>query len=213
MTHTLHRRGERHSLQNDYCLLITPAIGFNEKEPGLLDKMLEIMDLIEEAGPANIGSYEVSNIFDGYTIKDIRNNLYKAKVPRIRCAFSSKEKIFDVVRKIKEKDYGISVTVTGLSDIVCEEARKLGLEPHSVNFACGIWGKTEDLPGEEILELLTQCGHGMIASKLINQQIELVKAGKTDPRKAAENIARPCTCGIVNVDRIESILREKYAPK
>ena len=202
MTHTLHRRGERHSLEKDYCLLITPAIGFNEKEPGLLDKMLQIMDMIEEAGPANIGSYEVSNIFDGFTIKDIRNNLHKAKVPRIRCAFST-----------KEKNYGISVTVTGLDTEVCDEARKLGLEPHSVNYACGIWGKVEDLPGEEILELLTQCGHGMIASQLIERHIELVKAGKMDPRKAAENIARPCTCGIANVDRIESILREKYAPR
>ena len=213
MTHTLHRRGERHSLQKDYCLLITPAIGFNEKEPDLLDKMLDIMDMIEEAGPANIGSYEVSNIFDGFTIKDIRNNLHKAKVPRIRCAFSSKEKVFAVVRKIKEKDYGISVVVTGLDDEVCDTARELGLEPHSVNYSCGIWGNTKDLPGEAILELLTQCGHGMIASQLVEQQIELVKAGKSDPRKAAENIARPCTCGVSNVDRIESVLREKYAPK
>ena len=213
MTHTLHRRGDIESLQNDFCLLVTPAIGFNEKEPGLLDKMLEIMDIIEEAGPTNIGSYEVSNIFDGYTIKDIRNNLHRAKVPRIRCAFSSKEKIFDVVRKIKEKNYGISVVVTGLADVVGEEARKLGLEPHSVNYSCGIWGRIEDLPGEEVLELLTQCGHGLIASRLIKQQIEFVKAGKVSPRKAAENIARPCTCGIVNVDRIESLLRERYAPK
>ena len=213
MTHTLHRRGERRSLQKDFCLLITPAIGFNEKEPGLLDKMLEIMDMLEEAGPVNIGSYEVSNIFDGFTIKDIRNNLHRAKVPRIRCAFSSKEKVFEVVRKIKEKDYGISLVVTGLEDEVTDEARKLGLKPHSVNFGCGIWGTTENLPGEEILELLTQCGHGMIASLLIEQQIGLVKGGKIEPRKAAENIARPCTCGIVNVERVESLLRERYAPK
>lgn len=210
MTHTLHRIGTRDSLINDYCLLITPCM--NKNVEGSLEKLLAIMDDLAEVGVANIGSYEVSNIFDGYTIQDIRNNLYKAKIPRIRCAFSSKEKVFEMLRRIKEHDFGISITITGLEDVLIEECKKMGIVPHSVNFGCGIKGKVEKLPDEEYLVMITQCGHGMISRKLVESEIELVKKGK-DPRTAAQDIARPCTCGVANVDRIEKILREKYASK
>lgn len=209
MTHTLHRIGDRESLVNDYCLLITPAGGINAD--GSLEKLLQIMDDIADVGPANIGSYEIPNILEGSTIEDIKNNLCKAKIPRIRCSFSSKEKIYEMLRRIKDADYGISVTITGLAHDIVDECEKMGIIPHSVNFACGIKGKIEKLPDEEYLEIITQCGHGMISKALVKHETELVKKGK-NPREAAKDIARPCTCGIVNVDRLEEILKKKFAP-
>ena len=210
MTHTLHRIGTKESLADDYCLLITPCR--NKNVEGSLEKLLIMLDDIAEVGPANIGSYEVSNIFDGYTIKDIHDNLHKATIPRIRCSFSSKDKIYEMLRRIKTHDFGISITVTGLADDIIAECKKMGIVPHSVNFGCGIKGKVDKLPHEEYLVIITQCGHGMISRKLVESEIELVKNGK-DPREAAKDIARPCTCGVANVDRIEKILREKYSKK
>lgn len=209
MTHSLHRRGSIESLKKDYVLLFTPAARINHE--GSHEKLREIIDIIAEAGPTNIGSYEVRNIYDGSTIQDIRDNLYKAKVPRVRCCFSSREKVLQVLKKVKERDYGISVTVSGLTDEVLKMAQELGCKPHSINLSLGVWGRTERLPVETVMEIVTMCGHGMMAKSLVEKQLDLVKKGRKTARQAAEELARPCTCGIVNVDRAEEIINHYLA--
>lgn len=209
MTHSLHRRGSIDSLKKDYVLLFTPAANINHE--GSHEKLREIVDIIAEAGPTNIGSYEVRNIYDGSTIQDIRDNLFKAKVPRVRCCFSDREKVLQVLRKVKERDFGISVTVSGLIDEVLAMAREIGCKPHSINLSLGVWGQTERLPAETIMEIVTMCGHGMLAASLVKEQVELVRRGKKTARQAAEELARPCTCGIVNVDRAEEIINHYLA--
>jgi hypothetical protein len=207
MTHSLHRRGSVESLRNDYVLLFTPAARINHE--GSHEKLREIVDIIAEAGPTNIGSYEIRNIYDGATIEDIRDNLYKAAVPRVRCCFSDRDKVMQVLRKVKENDYGISVTVSGLTDEVLKIADELGLRPHSINLSLGVWGRTERLPVEAVMEIVSMCGHGMLAKSLVEKQADLVRRGRKTVREAAEELARPCTCGIVNVDRAVEIL-ERY---
>ncbi|MBW2443842.1 MAG: hypothetical protein JRH12_25460, partial [Deltaproteobacteria bacterium] len=54
MTHTLHRRGTKESLKNDYVLLVTAASGINHV--GSLDKLRKVLEVIWEVGPANVGS-------------------------------------------------------------------------------------------------------------------------------------------------------------
>jgi hypothetical protein len=46
----------------------------------------------------------------------------------------------------------------------------------------------------------------MLAASLVKEQVELVRRGKKTARQAAEELARPCTCRIVNVDRAEELL-------
>ncbi|MGI6129794.1 MAG: hypothetical protein ACOYEO_06870 [bacterium] len=205
MTHSLYRRGSAESLKSDYVLLITPAAHINHI--GSHKKLQEIVDFIAEVGPTNIGSYEVRNIYDGSTIEDIRDNLIKAEVPRVRCCFSDRDKLMYVLKKIKENNYGISVTVSGLTNEVLEMANELDCKPHSINLALGVWGRTDKLPAETIMEIVTMCGHGMMAKSLVEEQAELVRQGRKTAREAAEELARPCTCGIVNVDRAEEILK------
>lgn len=211
MTHSLHRRGSTDSLQDDYVLLFTPAARINDE--GSHEKLQKIIDIIAEAGPTNIGSYEVNNIYDGGNIQEIRENLVEAKVPRVRCCFSDAAKVKQVLQKVKENDFGISVTVSGLTDNVLKMAEDIGCKPHSINLSLGVWGRTDLLPDETVMELVTMCGHGMLSKALVEKQIELVRKGRKTVREAAEELARPCTCGIVNVDRAERILTQALETK
>ena len=208
MTHSLHRRGTAESLKNDYVLLVTAAADINHE--GSKDKLQKVLEIVWEVGPANIGSYNTGTILAGTDIETIKNSLNE--VPRVRCSFSSKEKIWQAVQKIKDLDLGMSVTVEGPTEDILEECHRLGIEPHSVNLSMDIWGKKEELPPEEILEFVTMCGHGLISQHLVKKAIDEVKTGKRTPRSAAVLIGRPCVCGIFNPDRAEELF-QKYVPK
>ena len=201
MTHSLHRRGSAESLQNDYVILATPAVGFNQE--GSKEKLLKMLDIIYELGPTNIGSYECGTIYSGATFEQIREKL--SGVPRVRCSFADKAKVREFVRRVKELDLGLSLTISGLTSEVEEMAREMGIRPHSVNLSLNIWGKTGDLPSEEVLEFLTMCGHGMVSRHLVERLLEQVKAGRRTPRQAAILVAQPCVCGIFNVERAEKL--------
>ncbi|MEW6662513.1 MAG: hypothetical protein ACOY9Y_13980 [Bacillota bacterium] len=205
MTHSLHRRGCVESLKNDFVLLVTPAVGINHRDAG--PKLRQILDIITEVGPINIGSYETGTIYTGVTIEEIKASM--PETPRVRCAFSSKEKLLEVLRRIKEEDFGLSVTVSGLIEEVLDMADKLNLKPHSINYSLGIFGRTDLLPAEEVLEFVTMCGHGMISQYLVVKLIEDVRRGKKTVKQAATIMAQPCVCGIFNTERAEELL-QKY---
>ena len=208
MTHTLHRRGTEESLRNDYVLLVTAASGINHV--GSKEKLRQVLEVVWEVGPCNIGSQHLGTILQGYSLEEIQNALNE--VPRVRCCFSSKEKMYEVIKRLKEMDLGMSVTVEGPTKDIVQMSKELGIKPHSINLSLDIWGKKEELPSEEILEFVTMCGHGLISQHLVKKVIEDVKSGKKTPRDAAVLIGQPCVCGIYNPDRAEELLM-KYVPK
>jgi len=207
MSHSLHRRGSECSLKNDFVILVTPSVGINHENSG--PKLWKALDVITEVGPNNIGSYETGTIYSGVTIDEIRESM--PETPRVRCCFDSKEKMFEVLRRIKDLDLGLSVTVSGLNDDILDMCQRLDIHPHSVNFSLGVHGATEKLPPEELLEIITMCGHGMISKDLVAKAVEDVKSGRKTPHEAAVMVAQPCVCGIFNVARAERLL-EKYLP-
>jgi len=207
MTHSLHRRGTDEYLKNDFTLLITAASGINHI--GARESMMKILDAIWEIGPTNIGSNETGTILSGVTLEQIRAGF--TNVPRIRCNFSTKEKAFAVLKKLKEFDTGLSVTVSGPTGDTLEMCKEFGIKPHSINLSLDVWGKKEKLPSEEILELVTMCGHGLVPPSLVEDSIEKVKQGKLSPQKAAVKVSPFCICGIYNTDRAEKLF-EKYVP-
>lgn len=207
MTHSLHRRGTPESLKNDYVLLVTAATNINHQ--GAREKLLKVLDIVWDVGPANIGSYDAGTILAGYDIGDIKAALNE--VPRVRCSFSSQAKIKEAVRRIHALKLGMSVTVEGPTEDIEEMCREMGIQPHSVNLSLDIWGKREELPKEEILEFTTMCGHGLISPYLVEKAIAEVRQGRKTPRQAAAMIGKPCVCGIFNPDRAEDLLA-KYTP-
>lgn len=207
MTHSLHRRGTPESLKTDYVLLVTAAADVNHW--GSKDKLRQILEVVYDVGPCNIGSYDTGTILAGTKIEEIRAAL--AEVPRVRCCFSSKEKMREAVRRINELDLGMSVTVQGPTEDILEFSQELGIKPHSVNLSLDIWGKKQELPSEEILQFVTMCGHGLISQHLVKKTIDDVKAGRKTPQQAAVTIGQPCVCGIYNPDRAVKLL-EQYVP-
>ena len=69
----------------------------------------------------------------------------------------------------------------------------------------GVIGNTSRLPGAEILEITTMCGHHQISHLLVEDLIKKVKAKTLTPHEAALKAAAPCPCGIVNIPRTEKI--------
>jgi hypothetical protein len=207
MTHTLHRRGSDESLKNDYVLLVTAASGINHV--GSLEKLRKVLEVIWEIGPANVGSQHLGTVLQGYSLEEIKAALNE--VPRIRCAFSSKKKMREIIRRLQELDLGISITVEGPTADIIEMSNEMGIKPHSVNLSLDIWGKKDALPPEDVLEFVTMCGHGLISQYLVKKAIEEVKSGKKTPEKAAIQIGIPCVCGIYNPDRAIELLK-KYVP-
>jgi hypothetical protein len=208
MTHSLHRRGSACSLKDDFVILVTPSVDVNHLGSG--PKLWKILDIITDVGPNNIGSYETGTIYTGVTIEEIKVNM--PETPRVRCCFDSKEKMFEVIRRIKEEDLGISIVISGLNDDILDMCQELDIEPHSVNYSLGVHGATELLPTEEVLEVLTMCGHGMVGKNLVSKAIDEVKKGKKTPYEAAVMVAQPCVCGIFNVSRAERLFT-RYVTK
>jgi hypothetical protein len=204
VTHTLHRCGNRESLEGDYILLCTPAKDVNAE--GAREKLLRILDIVMEAGPSNIGFYGHGSTLTHLSIDEVKRSFHDHS--RVRACFDSKDKLKGVLRRLRDEDLGLSVTVSGLIDEIAGMSAELGLEPHTINISCGVFGKTERLPANETLELATMCGHGIISHKLVEEVVVGVKRGEIDLDDAVKQVGIPCTCGIYNPTRAREILGE-----
>lgn len=204
MTHTLHREGKPESLEEDFLLLITPAVGRNDSGAG--EKLKRLIDIVFESGPVNYGCYERGrNIFSGITVDEVKDSTGDRS--RIRCVFSDKERFKNVIKRAAKEDLGLSVTVSGLMSVIGEVSKELGLRPHSANLSLGIHGNRGLLPENDIREITTMCGHGMIAPNLVKDMVVKVKRGRLNPHEAAIELAKPCICGIFNPERAANLLK------
>jgi hypothetical protein len=204
MTHSLHRRGSEESLQQDYVFLCTPAKGVNNK--GALQKLIRILDILMEVGPSNIGFYGHGSLMSGVNIEEVKKSLRDTS--RLRCCFDDKEKLEQVLRRVKSEDLGLSITVSGLISELNGMARELSLKPHTINISCGCFGKVERLPPTKILEISTMCGHGMISYSLVESIIKRLREATIGLDEATRQLGEPCTCGIFNPSRAHDILQD-----
>ncbi len=205
MTHTLHRRGTVEDLYEDYVMLIKTAIGINSE--GSEEKMRQIWEVIShyEQDLINFGNHN-PNWGDGelYDMEALK----KAKSRIIHAVFKDQDRLKACLREIKERDFGISVVISGL----CEETNKIcseiGLSPHTVNFSLGVHGRTEKLPKGETLEIHTMCGHAMVSANLIQHILKEINKGTLTCKEAAKKLSRMCDCGIFNTYRAEKLLSQ-----
>ena len=206
MSHALHRYGTEEDLQNDYTMYARTSRWVNREGCG--PKLRTILDIFLSEKPVNFGSSHSGKSFKaGLDPKEYAVAMDKEY--GVACCFSSKEAIKNVLKKLKEADTGISIVVSGLIDETVKIAKELNLKPHTAHLSLGIHGKKSLLPGNEVLEITTMCGHGMVASQLTKAVMEKVKAGKMTPDEGAHRLAQPCPCGIFNTDRCAELL-ERY---
>ena len=198
MTHTLHRRGTAESLSEDYVMLTIQAVGINDD--GAVPKMQEFLRIALRHKPVNIGSVSMGGMID--KPEEVIANLEKIA----HAVFDNKEAVTAVLKELKEADLGMSVVVSSIYENVDECIEKAGLKHHTANFSLGIWGRTEKLPSNDILEITTMCGHALIAPSLVKAMVAEIKAGTKTPEAAAKVLMPQCACGVFNPARAAKLL-------
>jgi len=204
MTHSLHRRGERESLENDFVVLGCPATGVNKK--GSAPKTRKFLSICYENGPVNLGDMKTGNVYNT-TMDDILNHVTDGTI--VQCTFDNRERVVALLKQLKDDKPGISVIVSGLTDVVqqCMDEAGLG-RIHSLEYSMGTWGKTEKLPDYEVLELITMCGHAMISANLVDKLVRDIKRGRKTVKEAVLEMTKCCTCGNFNLTRAAQLLRK-----
>ncbi len=204
MTHSLHRRGSYEELKNDFVVLGCPATGVNKA--GSAPKTQEFLSICYKHGPINLGDMKTGNIYNT-TMDDILASVTDGTI--VQCTFDNRDKIVALLKELKDRKPGISVIISGVTDVVQQCMHEAGLGPiHSLEYSLGTWGAIERLPDYPILKLLTMCGHAMIASDLVGKMIRDIKRGRRTIRECCVEMAQCCTCGNFNVTRGENIFRE-----
>ena len=203
MTHTLHRRGTRESLNRDYIFLCMAAKGINEE--GADDKMREFLRIVIKHNAVNIGDMRTGNIFC-CNPEEIISKVTSTSI--VHGVFTDPAVVTKVMKSLKNANLGMSVVVSGPFSSVEELCKKTGIKPHSVDYSAGIWGKTEKLAKPELLECTTMCGHAMISANLVEDIVKRIKAGVINARQGSIEMGKVCCCGIYNPVRAERILRK-----
>jgi hypothetical protein len=204
MTHSLHRRGDRESLKDDFVVLGCPATGINKK--GSAPKTREYLRIAYTHHPINEGDMKTGNIYNT-TIEDILDRVTDGTI--VQVTYDCRENVVALLKELKEKRPGISITVSGVTDIVQGMMDEAGLGSiHTVEYSMGTWGQTEKLPDFDVLKITTMCGHAMIANDLVGKLIRDVKRGRWTLDEVAVEMAKCCTCGNLNLTRAKKILKE-----
>jgi hypothetical protein len=203
MSHSLHRYGSAENLKNDFCIYSRAARGINRDNCG--EKLRKILDIYLSEKAVNFGSSHSPKCFlAGLDLKEYAKSLDHSY--GIIATFADREAVLGVLKRMKEADLGISVVVSGLIDEVKEIAREAELIPHTALLSLGTHGKKSLLPEEGTREIVTMCGHSLVASGLVRSVAGKVRAGEQTPAQGALQLTTPCTCGIFNTTRCETLL-------
>ncbi|HYB21171.1 MAG TPA: hypothetical protein VEH09_09585 [Thermodesulfobacteriota bacterium] len=202
MTHTLHRRGNRESLGCDYIVFTMSAKGFNEA--GSAAKMRQFLRILMKYQPVNYGDMVTGNCYVK-SQEEIFNNVQDTSI--IHGVFTDPRVVAEVLKELKEAALGISVVVTGVHEETEKCCQESFLHKHTIEHSLGIFGQLKKLPCEEVLQLTTMCGHGMVPANLVGKTIAEIKRGKKTFKEGALELTRPCHCGIYNPIRAEQLLR------
>src|SRR5512135_3522038 len=204
MSHSLHRRGNAESLHDDYVMLIMVSPD-RANDPDIKSRMQEAWDVLSsfQADLTNFGSVRGG----GRHRKSIKEFKEEGKF-LMHAVFKDRDVMKACLKEMKNRDLGLSVTVSGNFDAVKGACREIGLVPHTVQYSLGIIGKTELLPDEKVLEITTMCGHAMVSPNLLASLMKKIEAGKLTHAEAALELSRQCECGIFNPARAERLLRQ-----
>lgn len=204
MTHSLHRSGNIESQKKDFCWFMYQTKGINDVN--IKPKALEFIATAEAVGSENWGDVKTGPITK-YSVEEIKNHITDKS--RLRGVFTRREQVVEFLKRIKAKDLGQSVVITGVLSEVLPACQKAGVIPHSINYALGVWGKKERLPDDVTLSITTMCGHHMIPPKFVNHIIKQVQLGHLTAEEGAIKLANFCYCGIFNPIRCASIIEEQ----
>jgi len=206
VSHSAHRCGTVRNLQNDYTMYARTSRHVNREGCG--PKLRKILDIFLSENPVNFGSSHSGRSFAaGLDPEEYSRSLDKAYA--VACCFSSVSAIKNVLVKLKEAETGVSIVVSGLIEEIRQIGGEVGLKPHTALLSLGVHGRKDLLPEEKVLEITTMCGHGLVATHLVEEVAEKVRKGRITAGEGAGVLAQPCPCGIFNLDRCVELLNEQ----
>ncbi len=204
MTHTLHRQGTRENLANDFPMHYKFARGFNS-DPYPIEQLRRFFDLVHTKKLANSGDIKLGNQFV-QNLETLRGAMYTP-----HAVASDAETVTEIVREVKEAGIGLSLTISGLEDVLFDCCKKAGVKPYAIEHSLGILGGTAELPSRMLLEVTTMCGHAMVAPGAVENIILKIKKGEMTPEEGGRELAKPCQCGVFNPVRAAALLEEACA--
>ena len=219
MTNTLHRYGSPEGLRDDFVVFAIPTKANRE---GSLPKLKAFLEIAAKHGPVNMGGggkggfhrpsarltplvhwRERAAVTPGEVIEGCESPGTVAAV------FDDIEKVKRLLAELRQRDLGMSINVSGLTEDARSAAEAAGLTRHSVEYSLGFpFGETDRMPDRRTLELATMCGHSMVAFGLVQKLCQLVREGRRTPTEAARCLARFCSCGVFNTARAERLLAD-----
>lgn len=203
MTHSLHRSGAIESQKKDFNWFMYQTKGINDID--IKNKALEFIAAAEAVGSENWGDVK-SGPITKYPAEEIKSKL--SDKSRIRGVFTQRNQVVDFLQRIKEKDLGMSVVITGVLSEVLPACVEADVIPHSINYSLGVWGRKDLLPDETTLSITTMCGHHMIPPKFVRHIMQQVEKGRLTPDQGAKKLADFCYCGIFNPVRCADIIQD-----
>jgi len=196
MSHSLHRLGPPHTLRDDWIVLAMSAKDVNKEGSG--PKLRRFLEIALRHGPVNWGDIRQGSRFSR-AAEDLLTGVRDESI--VHAVFTSEDTLAACLDELRRADLGLSVVVSGLLDDVRQAVERAGLEPHTIAWSLGAWGRTERLPPAEVLNVTTMCGHGLVSADLVRAVAERLREGTLTAEEAGELLSRPCVCGIFNPAR------------
>lgn len=205
MSHTLHRQGTPENLAHDFPMHAMPARGFNHEDAR--PKLQKFLQIAHGHNPVNLGDVKLGNQY----VTDYGELYDKLTISSTHAVLANEEDLTALLAEVKQAELGMSLTISGLFEKLFACCARAGVQPHAVEHSLGVLGKTNKMPEEEISQVTTMCGHGMVAQGLVRRLVRKVKKGEMTPQAAGIELAKPCRCGIFNPVRAAALIDEYCA--
>lgn len=199
MTHSLYRPcGD---VGEDWVVIARAARGINDT--GATDRLGRFLKAARTSGAVNWGHGRGG----AHLNRDWENILARlADLATVTVVFDRSDLLDKFLGSLHAMDLGLSITVSGDMARIAEICVAHGWTPHSGRQALGVWGGRDKLPAGDVLGVTAQCGHGLVATRLVEQMVERIRAGELDPEEAALLLGKPCVCGLINPSHTVALL-------
>ncbi len=205
MTHTIHRRGDRESLERDYIILV--------REYGQPEKTREAVRILADHNP--VGLIKRRKGIPLRYMKNWAGGMDKKAIVKdpepptyVSGVYTEKGDVEGVVRDLVEAGLGLPITISGIVEDVFEICMKTGTGPHTVMLSMETIGRTELLPDDKILEITTMCGHGLVSQHLVKHLIDRVRKRRMTAEAAGFELGKQCICNSFNHIRAAKLIEE-----
>jgi hypothetical protein len=201
MTHTLHRKGTPENLAHDFVIHSMPARGFNHENAR--PALQAFLAIARKHGAVNTGDGKRGNQY--YLAPD---DMYDNLATITHAVFTDEDALAAVLKELKEGDFGMSITTSGLFEKMFACCVKSGHAPHAIEHSLGALGNVDRLPDGNFMQVTTMCGHAMVAQGLIRRLLGKMKKGEISAAEAGVELAKPCQCGVFNPVRAAELMDE-----